>query len=202
MAPRKKSRIVHTQAEVAVHFGVSNKSVQEWLSHGCPYVPRKKGKAGEYDIDAIDEWRREQKGLGESDPLLNGPDSPALEEYRKWKAKREKFNYYKDRKKWMPIETVVQGLAVFASTMRQSFDALQRQFGQEALAIVENAIDDAERIFSRAIGTEDVDIDSDDSLSDKPDIVTPSPDIETQADSTAVAARLPDDAAAEGEDAR
>jgi phage terminase Nu1 subunit (DNA packaging protein) len=200
MAAKTKPRIVHTQAEIAVHFGVSIKTVQEWLGKGCPYVPRKTGKPGQYDITKIDEWRREQKGLSDADPLLNGPDSPALEEYRKWKAKREKFSYHKDRKKFLPLDSVVQGLAIFSSTMRQAFDALQRQFGHEALAIVSKALDDSERIFLLGIGTDDVDVDIDDSSSDRSDIADLPTDLTAQGDSAPLDQSVSDDAPAKRAD--
>jgi phage terminase Nu1 subunit (DNA packaging protein) len=173
MTPRKKKRIVHSQVEVADHFGVSITAVQNWFGAGAPNKPRRKGIPGEYDINAIDEWRREKKGLNDADPLLSGPDTPALEEYRKWKAKREKFAYFKDRAKWLPIDQVTAAIGVLSATLRQAFDALQRQFGPEALAIVSSAVDDAEGIFLRAIGKSDVDFNSDDStIDDQPDTQT------------------------------
>lgn len=177
MARRKRERIVHSQSEAATHFGVSTTTIKTWLGQGCPGKAGRNGNPGRYDLDAIEQWRRERQGSAPDDPLLVGPNTPWMEKLREIKCKRERFAYRRDLGKWLPVDAVVQTLAVFASTIRQTFDTLQRQFGPEALAIVSGGVDDAEKIFRRGIGIKDVgdnpnELDSDDSESDGDDSET------------------------------
>ncbi len=52
---------VSSQREVAKVFGVTPKSVQDWIQQGMP------GRRGEYDIAKIREWRDSRSASATSD---------------------------------------------------------------------------------------------------------------------------------------
>jgi phage terminase Nu1 subunit (DNA packaging protein) len=148
-ATMKHKKYATTQADLASLMGVNRRTIADWKSQ--PGFPRK-GVRG-WSVAAVSSWRSRRDGCEDSpDPLLAGVVSPALERYRQARATLAELEVSQKRSQLVSLEAVTQGLAVFASTMRSAFDTLQRQFGQEAYAVVANALDDAESILQRAIG--------------------------------------------------
>jgi phage terminase Nu1 subunit (DNA packaging protein) len=132
---------VERQAEVAAHFGVSTRTVREWLAAGCPGVP------GNYDLAAIAAWRKSRAEM--ADVAMMGGSSPALERFRLARAQREEFALERDRGQWLRREEVHDGLALLAGVVRQAAETIQKQFGPEAHQILSEAIEDGLRAFER-----------------------------------------------------
>jgi len=134
---RKNRRIVTTQQAVANHFSVSRRTVVEWRALGCP------GRPGEYDLDKVDRWRRARQP--DADVLLTGPASPALEQFRRARARREELALARELNEVLPRDKTYGLLGRFAGHIRWAGQELQRRCGPEAFEILNEAIDDAEK---------------------------------------------------------
>jgi hypothetical protein len=105
-----------------------------------------------YLPDAIDarieqkagERKRPVAGGDETDPLLMGYDSPALERYRLARAKREELQLEELRKRLVDRTDLRKGWALVASQLRQAVENLQRLHGQEAADLVVEALEEAD----------------------------------------------------------
>lgn len=76
---KPKTGVVSRQADVAKHFGVSTKTVQNWQEAGMPF------SRGRYDLDAIAEWREARFGKAEDEVESQDPDKRGY-----WATRREK----------------------------------------------------------------------------------------------------------------
>ena len=83
------------------------------------------------------------KLAADDDPMLGGANSPALERFRVARAIGEEFKNARDLGQWIRRDNVHQGLAVFAGIIRNAGDALQRQHGNDAHEILDDALTDA-----------------------------------------------------------
>jgi hypothetical protein len=81
----------------------------------------------------------------DEDVLMQGGNSPALERYREKRADLAELELSERRRKVIPRDDVNSGLSRIASFLRAAGDTLQRQFGPEARAILDEALDDAQR---------------------------------------------------------
>ncbi len=157
---KPKRKIVHSIREVSEYFNIWPKTFYAWKALGCPGISKEKGK-GTYDLQAIDAWHKARTGQIEDDPMLAGSSSPNLERYRGAQADLAELKLQQQRGELLSREAVMKGLAIFASTMRQAFETLQRQFGREAVDITSQALGEAEHTFLRGMGS-DVEVDSSD----------------------------------------
>lgn len=87
--------------------------------------------------------------------LLQGPNSPALERFRDERAKIAKLDREERERQLVSRDEVRQNLARIATILRGAGDTLQRQFGPEAVAILYEALEDAEREIQSAFGNDD-----------------------------------------------
>lgn len=78
------------------------------------------------------------------DPMLDGPLSPALEEYRREKAKITKIQREMLEAKIVAVEDMTANLTLLGTILRGAADTLGRQFGEEARMVIEEALDDFE----------------------------------------------------------
>src|SRR5262245_53744773 len=88
----------------------------------------------------------------EDEELMQGPASPALEAYREERAKIAKIQREQLQRQLVPREEVRQHLARIAMILRSAGDTLQRSFGAEAVEILYEALEDAEREIEHAFG--------------------------------------------------
>jgi hypothetical protein len=157
VATRKKAKDQHPfwirteLSEVAAALGNSIQTLERyWIKSGMPG-----GESGPWDIVEIAKWHYSRKG-GRSgvdqDPMLDGPASPALEQYREARAALARLELENRQKSLIPRVDVHQALARIAAIIRQAGDSLQRLFGTEAHAILEEALDDAEREIESSFG--------------------------------------------------
>ncbi len=90
----------------------------------------------------------------DEDELLQGSGSPALERYREERALIAKLDRLEREGNLIPRDQVRQTLGRIASILRAAGDTLQRQFGEPAIEILYEALDDADREILRVFGTE------------------------------------------------
>jgi hypothetical protein len=85
----------------------------------------------------------------EDDALMNGSSSPALERYREERAAMAQMDRLEREGNLISRDVVRISLGKTASIIRTAGEALQRQFGQAAADILNEAIDDAEAEIDR-----------------------------------------------------
>ncbi len=78
----------------------------------------------------------------------NGVDSPNLEEYRKWRAVRERLAVEREARQVVDRSEMRQGLGMIAAVIRHAGDTMQRQGHAEAYQILDEALDEAERLIA------------------------------------------------------
>jgi phage terminase Nu1 subunit (DNA packaging protein) len=147
----KKMTYAKTQENLADAVGVSRRTIATWIRK--PDFPQKSNRG--WHIDAVLRWRESQAIADPGDPMMSGKDSPALERYRLARAKTVELELRQKRGQLIPKDAVVQCLNIFASTLRDALDKLRRLHGDEAYAIMSQAIDDVEKIFLRGLGEDD-----------------------------------------------
>jgi len=85
----------------------------------------------------------------DDDPMMQGAGSPALERYREERAELARLDRLERQRQLLPRDLVRESLGRLAAVLRDAGDALQRQFGAEAMAIVREALETADREITR-----------------------------------------------------
>jgi hypothetical protein len=78
-----------------------------------------------------------------ADPLMIGPASPALEEYRRERILMIRMERMEREGVLVPRKDLDPALDVLAGAYRRAGDVLQKRYGAEALKIVERAVKEA-----------------------------------------------------------
>lgn len=99
----------------------------------------------------------------DTDELLQGGSSPALERYREERALLARLDRLERQRRLLPRDEVRESLGRIAAILRGAGDGLQRQFGTAAVEILYEALDDAQGEIDRTLGD---DRESDDDLHD------------------------------------
>ena len=86
------------------------------------------------------------------DPMMAGVASPALERYRDERAKLARLERLQKEGLLLPRDPMHQLHGKMAAVIRSSGDKLLRDFGEEAYAILTEALDDVQREVDRAFG--------------------------------------------------
>lgn len=137
---------VTSREHLANLFGKAVATVQKWAAGGMP-----EKTADGYDIGEVIRWREEwwERRLSEAskDPEMydGGEGSPALEEYRRWRAERERINVEVLRGTMVKQEELVGPLGDLGDLIRGLGDRLQKRFGTEALDMLTDTLDDWDR---------------------------------------------------------
>ncbi len=94
----------------------------------------------------------------DDDPLLVGPGSPALENYRKVKTKRELFAHERELGNVRSIQEVEAVYRAFSSALRQGCERIQRNnlCGTEAVEQIRECVEAWERSLEETFGIENV----------------------------------------------
>lgn len=92
--------------------------------------------------------------LAADDLLLQGETSDALEEYRRERALLARLDRLERERELLPRDGVKQSLGRIAAILRGAGDTLQRQFGDDAHAILVEALADAEVEIDASFGDE------------------------------------------------
>ena len=130
---------------------VKPRTLREWFTQGCPNDP------GRYCVPEIIEWGRENKwaAIVGDEAELAGGDSPALERYRDEKAKLAKLDRLQREGELIRRDEIHDTLMSIAALFRGCGDQLRRQFGNDALLILTEAIDEAERLIGSLNGDDE-----------------------------------------------
>lgn len=89
-------------------------------------------------VAAIAEKRLEQTGAS------NGTTSEALEEIRRWEARRRELRYRRESAEYVPMADVNSGFAVIAEILRRAGETIRQEFGEPAQKILNDAWDDVD----------------------------------------------------------
>jgi hypothetical protein len=89
------------------------------------------------------------------DPDYAGCSSPALEQFREVRTKREELAYERDLKIWIRRDDVRKGFIIIADRMKKANEALLKQFGAKAQKILNDAWEDVTREIDNHFGDDD-----------------------------------------------
>lgn len=136
--------LVGTKAEVARHFGVSERTVSTWLNDGCPGEPAGPGRRGQYDLTTIAAWR-DLRTAQAGDELMAGPTSPALERYRAARAGLAELDLLERNGTLLDRQKAHEAHARMARILQTLGENLQRHHGPAAQQLLNEALDDYQR---------------------------------------------------------
>lgn len=140
--------------------GRQTKILQEQAElHGIPFA----GKTIDlptvvkaiHDFFARNKFKLASNGV--DDPLLAGGNSPALEEYRRYRAGQEKIKLSEMEKNFVEKSELHSALLPVFLDIRRAQENLQLKFGNEAGAIIGDVLDDAQAKFSKILNDDDID---------------------------------------------
>lgn len=103
------------------------------------------------------EWAKVNRWCKSSDPMLAGGDSDNLERYRGVKADLAEMDLQERRKEMVNLDVVRPVFLNALVYIRNCGEKLDRQFGNEALAILLDAWDQATDYISHEFADDDED---------------------------------------------
>lgn len=105
--------------------------------------------------DVFETWaslRKESKPVPkETDPLLDGGDSPGLERYRNAKADLAEMERDERRGKVIPSDEILPSLQQAAGAMRQAIEHAVRLYGNPVGELLNEALTETEQAWEKAI---------------------------------------------------
>lgn len=157
MGQSRKAGLVETLNELAEAAGISLTGLANWRR--AEDFPEQVN--GLWSIWQVGFWRGQKEerdrrpkipqGFDE-DAALAGGDSIGLERYRMAKASLAELDLAERERIMLPADAVHDGIMVIAQTFRQASETLQRQFGPEAYAILEQACAEAQTQINDLFG--------------------------------------------------
>lgn len=147
MPKKDQPFVVVTQQAVADFFGVSQPAVSVWFKQGCPVLRGKK-----YDLAAIAKWAIGKRSIVASvsddfDGELGEGSSPALEEYRRERAKMAKIQRQQLEESLVRIDAIESGMLSAMVRIREAGAKLQRLYGVDAQTVLDEYIDAAQQVL-------------------------------------------------------
>ena len=138
---------------VANVIGIDRVTYHTWRNQGAP----QKTNNGWPITDTI-AWAKDTKWGGASiedsdDPLMFGHNSPALEDYRKAKARLAELDLAEKQGNLLAAEHVEDGLNRVSSLIRGLCEQTKLRFPPEYLELLNQCLDDLEREFSECFPT-------------------------------------------------
>lgn len=103
------------------------------------------------------EWAKVNRWCKSSDPMLAGGDSDNLERYRGVKADLAEMDLQERRRQMVNLEAVKPAFIGALSHIKNAGEKLDRQFGNEALAILLDAWDQAMDFIEHELPDDDED---------------------------------------------
>lgn len=152
--------IIKSQADLATYLGVSRARISEYLKEGMPGEKGKTSKdPGRYDAFLTAFWLG-QRGYKKRGPKT-GTDGHALNPMAEMKLKqaqqairKEDFDFELKLRRFMPVEETREKLDRFAAIIRKAGEDLYRMFGDEAQAVIDEALDKCEReVLDELVGS-------------------------------------------------
>lgn len=118
-------------------FGLSGRQIQNWIAQGCP------GEKGRYVVAEMFEWARTQgpyRQFSGEDAELEGGDSEWLERYREEKTLLARLERKQKEQQLVRVEDLIDPLMEGAAVVRSAGERIGRDYGPEAQAIVNEAV--------------------------------------------------------------
>ena len=141
-----------TRAEIAAAFDVTVTHVDRTLRRFAPPDKVKTGDGGTfiYCRALLDGWAEaERVKRHPEDVLMAGGDSPALEDYRRHRARVAKVEADEREGGSVPIGEIEPELSRLTGVLRRAGEQLARQYGNDAAAILNEAVDRWEEGLSK-----------------------------------------------------
>jgi hypothetical protein len=134
-----------TQRATAWLFGVDDRTMRTAAWKGAPRNPD-----GSYNARVLIAWRLERDAEGgETDPLLAGSNSPALERFRSARADREELELAVRREQLIDVDEFLGWWdEKIASPLRKGLDRLQKKHGSKAVKLVADGLRQSEEAVS------------------------------------------------------
>ena len=115
----------------------------------------------EFDLAAFFRWffaflaeNARKLAIVPGDDPMSGPSTPALERWRIAKAILAELTVDQRKENLLARAKVHEGLARFAGILRAAGEALGRQYGSDAQAVLDEALDDCQRVIGELVGDE------------------------------------------------
>lgn len=106
-------------------------------------------------VDGLVAQQRELARAVVDDPMLAGADSPALERYRALRAEMVERDLRERDRELLPAEHAEDLVNIVVGRVRACGEQLTLRFGNDAQAILDEALDDAEREIETKYGHTD-----------------------------------------------
>lgn len=152
MARKKRfDPVAETQADAGRVLGVSTRTFRTWLEEGAP---GKQAKFGGYVIRLLIEWAVEN-GKWRNQPTSNGqpaaPTEPAaLDRLRETELRLKELDYQERLGELVNVVAMQEFLQELSAMLRDAGEKFQRQFGPDALALLDETLQE----FDRKLGDE------------------------------------------------
>ena len=133
-----------SQTAMAWIFGISSRAFRDRRG-----VPR--NEDGSYNARSVIQWHVEQLQPVDAEPMLSGPDSPALERFREARAKLAELELSVRRGQLVDLEEFNGWFDLeIAGPLRKNLQKLQRKHGKEAFELISNGLQQAvDRVAKR-----------------------------------------------------
>lgn len=151
--PLGKQRERTTSKTELAHFaGVSTNTIQNW-SKLPGYPASTDGSVSKWELC---EWYllRLASPQGDAEPDEIGGDSPGLERFRNARAGQEEIKLAQLRGQVMSREIVHGKLSEIAGLIRGCGEQIQREYGDDALQILDQTLDDIDEKITEWSSTE------------------------------------------------
>lgn len=137
-------------------LGVTRRTVDNWRKDGLPIYRVSVGnKATLYNVWDVVKWRIEKKAPaldgGEDDPFLKGAPSPALEQYRREKAREAKRNNEIAEGRLCVAADIALQLTEIGRVFKIRAEAIERAHGQIVGDAIREMIDAAQEAWKKLI---------------------------------------------------
>lgn len=142
-----------TAREVAKILGVSLASMRDYSAAGCPRSSQPRPKPYLFDASEVSEWMA-SRGLVGGKTGRPESGSPALERLRNAKADQAEMDRDYQRGTLVPRSELDAGLRQAGQLIRAAGERIAREYGNPAAEILNDALDDAEAIWSKTLGNE------------------------------------------------
>ncbi|HEY4313777.1 MAG TPA: hypothetical protein VGN12_30330 [Pirellulales bacterium] len=112
-------------------------------------APREPGRT--YVAKHLVQWHVARNTV-EEDAMLAGGDSPALEDYRRARAKLATLDLAERMHAVLPRDAAREILERWATILRRASESLRKRFGPEAYTVFEEAIGECRKLVDQEFG--------------------------------------------------
>ena len=109
---------------------------------------------GSYDLVELVAWDKDRSIEAALDAEEPGSDSDSLEELRKWKAKKAELEFKRQSGEYKHIEEIKLAFSMIVGPIGNCMKTIQKQFGTEAVELIQEALDQADAMFNRCIDSD------------------------------------------------